>query len=77
MFRWWRALDFERKLPFARDRMVELYFWIVGVYFEPQFSVGRKLMTKVSVLLTILDDIYDAFGTFEELVIFTEAIDRL
>ncbi|CAL8151359.1 unnamed protein product [Prunus armeniaca] len=74
--RWWRALDFERKLPFARDRMVELYFWIVGVYFEPQYSVGRKIMTKVSVLLTILDDIYDAFGTFEELVIFTEAIDR-
>ncbi|XP_068339872.1 (-)-alpha-pinene synthase-like [Pyrus communis] len=74
--RWWRALDFERKLPFARDRMVELYFWIVGVYFEPQYSVGRKIMTKVSVLLTILDDIYDAFGTFEELVVFTEAIDR-
>ncbi|KAI5333423.1 hypothetical protein L3X38_023554 [Prunus dulcis] len=74
--RWWRALDFEGKLPFARDRMVELYFWIVGVYFEPQYSVGRKIMTKVSVLLTILDDIYDAFGTFEELVIFTEAIDR-
>ncbi|ONI12960.1 hypothetical protein PRUPE_4G194400 [Prunus persica] len=74
--RWCRALDLERKLPFARDRMVELYFWIVGVYFEPQYSVGRKIMTKVSVLLTILDDIYDAFGTFEELVIFTEAIDR-
>ncbi|CAN6691178.1 unnamed protein product [Malus baccata var. baccata] len=75
--RWWRALDFERKLPFAKDRMVELYFWIVGVYFEPQYSVGRKIMTKASVLLTILDDIYDAFGTFEELiVVFTEAIDR-
>ncbi|BBH01872.1 terpene synthase 21 [Prunus dulcis] len=74
--RWWRALDFERKLPFARDRMVELYFWIVGVYFEPKYSVGRKIMTKVSVLLTIMDDIYDAFGTFEELVVFTEAIDR-
>ncbi|TQD71980.1 hypothetical protein C1H46_042487 [Malus baccata] len=74
--RWWRALDFERKLPFSKDRMVELYFWIVGVYFEPQYSVGRKIMTKASVLLTILDDIYDAFGTFEELVVFTEAIDR-
>ncbi|KAM5585250.1 (-)-alpha-pinene synthase-like [Rosa sericea] len=74
--RWWKELDFERKLPFARDRKVELFFWIVGVYFEPQYSIGRTIMTKVSILLTILDDIYDAYGTFEELVIFTEAIDR-
>ncbi|KAB2611225.1 (-)-alpha-pinene synthase-like [Pyrus ussuriensis x Pyrus communis] len=71
-----RALDFEGKLPFAISRMVELYFWIVGVYFEPLYSVGRKIMTKVSVLLTIMDDIYDAFGTFEELVVCTKAIDK-
>ncbi|XP_062023570.1 (-)-alpha-pinene synthase-like isoform X2 [Rosa rugosa] len=74
--RWWKELDFERKLPFARDRKVELFFWIVGVYFEPQYSMGRIIMTKVAILLTVLDDIYDAYGTFEELVIFTEAIDR-
>ncbi|XP_062005979.1 (-)-alpha-pinene synthase-like [Rosa rugosa] len=74
--RWWRKLDFEKKLPFARDRVVELFFWIVGVYFEPQYSTGRIIMTKVAVLLIVLDDIYDAYGTFEELVIFTKAIDR-
>ncbi|KAK9942566.1 hypothetical protein M0R45_008222 [Rubus argutus] len=74
--RWWNELDFETKLPFARDRKVELFFWIVGVYFEPQYSTGRSIMTKVSILLTVLDDIYDAYATFEELVIFTEAIDR-
>ncbi|KAM0961654.1 hypothetical protein FF1_021030 [Malus domestica] len=74
--RWWRALEFDRKLPFARDRVVELYFWTVGVYFEPQYSVGRKILAKVNVLLTVMDDIYDSFGTFEELVTFTEAIDR-
>ncbi|KAL6218531.1 hypothetical protein ACLB2K_011741 [Fragaria x ananassa] len=67
---------FERKLPFARDRKVELFFWIVGVYFEPQYSTGRIFMTKVAILLTVMDDIYDAYGTFEELVVFTEAIDR-
>ncbi|KAL6146560.1 hypothetical protein ACLB2K_057238 [Fragaria x ananassa] len=74
--RWWKELDFERKLPFARDRKVELFFWIVGVYFEPQYSIGRIFMTKVAILLTVMDDIYDAYGTFEELVVFTEAIDR-
>ncbi|XP_024164160.1 (-)-alpha-pinene synthase [Rosa chinensis] len=74
--RWWKELDFERKLPFARDRVVEVFFWMVGVYFEPQYSIGRIIMTKVGILLTILDDIYDAYGTFEELMIFTQAIDR-
>lgn len=55
---------------------MELFFWIVGVYFEPQYSTGRIFMTKVAILLTVMDDIYDAYGTFEELVVFTEAIDR-
>ncbi|KAL6283826.1 hypothetical protein ACE6H2_014755 [Prunus campanulata] len=74
--RWWKEVDFKRKLPFARDRIVELYFWVVGVYFEPQYLVGRNIVTKVAALLTAMDDIYDAFGTFEELEIFTEAIQR-
>ncbi|WKA11672.1 hypothetical protein VitviT2T_029148 [Vitis vinifera] len=30
--RWWKELDFATKLPFARDRFVEGYFWIFGVY---------------------------------------------
>ncbi|CAL2266064.1 unnamed protein product [Prunus armeniaca] len=74
--RWWKELDFEKKLPFARDRIVELYFWIVGVYFEPHYMATRKILTKVIALVSVLDDIYDAFGTYEELVIFTGAIDR-
>ncbi|XVE50479.1 hypothetical protein DITRI_Ditri01bG0165500 [Diplodiscus trichospermus] len=41
--RWWKDLDFTRKLPFARDRVVEGYFWIMGVYFKPQYSLSRKM----------------------------------
>ncbi|ONI13049.1 hypothetical protein PRUPE_4G200000 [Prunus persica] len=74
--RWWKEVDFKRKLPFARDRIVELYFWVVGVYFEPQYLVGRNILTKWIALLTAMDDMYDAFGTFEELEIFTEAVQR-
>ncbi|XP_048420081.1 (-)-alpha-pinene synthase-like isoform X2 [Pyrus x bretschneideri] len=74
--RWWKELEFERKLPFARDRIVELYFWTTGVFFEPHYSTARKIMAKVIALGTVMDDIYDAFGTFEELDIFTEAIRR-
>ncbi|KAA3465137.1 (+)-delta-cadinene synthase isozyme A [Gossypium australe] len=29
--RWWKDLDFTKKLPFARDRVIEGYFWIMGM----------------------------------------------
>nr|QJA18327.1 terpene synthase 12 [Andrographis paniculata] len=74
--RWWKALDFKNKLPFARDRMVECYFWILGLYFEPQFQVGRIILSKVIMLASTIDDIYDVHGTLDELQEFTEAITR-
>ncbi|KAJ4723532.1 Terpene synthase [Melia azedarach] len=74
--RWWKDLDFTKKLPYARDRLVELYFWILGVYFEPKYALARKMMTKVIYITSIIDDTYDAYGTFEELELFTEAVKR-
>ncbi|KAE9592954.1 putative lyase [Lupinus albus] len=74
--KWWKGLDFESKLPFARNRIVEVYFWMTGLCFEPHYSLGRKLMTKVISLTSIIDDIYDVYGTFEELQLFTEAVER-
>ncbi|CAK9134282.1 unnamed protein product [Ilex paraguariensis] len=74
--RWWKDLDFSRKLPFARDRLVECYFWILGVYYEPQYFFARKILTKVIAMTSIVDDIYDVYGTLEELVLFTDAIER-
>ncbi|KAF8031674.1 hypothetical protein BT93_D0785 [Corymbia citriodora subsp. variegata] len=74
--RWWKDIDVPRKFPFARDMIVELFFWIVGAYFEPEFVVARYILTKVVALTSILDDIYDVYGTLEELVILTEAIEK-
>ncbi|KAL6311211.1 hypothetical protein AAG906_000480 [Vitis piasezkii] len=74
--RWWKKLDFATKLPFARDRLVEGYFWIVGVYFEPQYLWAIRILTKIIVMTTVIDDIYDAYGTLEEIKHFTEAIER-
>ncbi|KAF5947155.1 hypothetical protein HYC85_017383 [Camellia sinensis] len=75
-FRWWKELDFAKKTPFARDRIVELYFWILGVYFEPQYLLAKRMLTKVIALTSIIDDIYDVYGTLEELALFTDAIER-
>ncbi|XP_048136396.1 (-)-germacrene D synthase-like isoform X1 [Rhodamnia argentea] len=74
--RWWKAIDVPRNFPFARDRIVELFFWISGVYFEPEFALARDILTKVIALTSILDDIYDVYGTLEELALITEAIQK-
>ncbi|KAB1215220.1 (-)-germacrene D synthase [Morella rubra] len=45
--KWWKDLNVAENLPFARDRVVELYFWGLGGGFEPQYSLSRKIFTKV------------------------------
>ncbi|KAD6119280.1 hypothetical protein E3N88_10551 [Mikania micrantha] len=74
--KWWKCFDVPNNLHFMRDRLVENYFWILGVYFEPQYSRARVFLTRVIAISTILDDTYDAYGTYEELVIFTNAVQR-
>ncbi|KAL4310335.1 hypothetical protein GQ457_01G005480 [Hibiscus cannabinus] len=74
--RWWKDLDFESKLPFTRNRLVEGYFWILGVYFEPEYSFAREILTKVIAMASTMDDIYDVHGTFEEFQLFTDEMER-
>ncbi|KAI5440775.1 hypothetical protein KIW84_010302 [Lathyrus oleraceus] len=74
--RWWKRSELGEKLSFARDRIVENYVWTVGTNFKPDFDYFRKVMTKVNALITTIDDVYDLYGTLEELELFTEAIDR-
>ncbi|GLT97888.1 hypothetical protein SLE2022_154320 [Rubroshorea leprosula] len=73
---WWKSLDFSTKLPYARDRIVECYFWIMGVYFEPKYSLARTFLTKVITMASILDDTYDNYGTNKELELLTKCIER-
>ncbi|XP_072974185.1 alpha-humulene synthase-like [Typha angustifolia] len=72
---WWKESDL-LKLGYARDRIVECYFWIVGVPFEPHYSRSRLMTTKVIGLLSILDDTYDVYATLEECRQLTDAIQR-
>ncbi|XP_048131346.1 (-)-germacrene D synthase-like [Rhodamnia argentea] len=74
--RWWKDIDVPRKFPFARDRIVELFFWTLGVYFEPEFAMAGEILTKVISMTSILDDIYDVYGAPEELALLTEAIQK-
>ncbi|KAL8250840.1 hypothetical protein R6Q59_034533 [Mikania micrantha] len=74
--KWWKCFDVPTNLPYARNRLVESYFWSLSVYFEPQYSESRMFLAKVFAVATVLDDTYDAYGTLEELEIFTDAIKR-
>ncbi|XP_022845360.1 isoprene synthase, chloroplastic-like [Olea europaea var. sylvestris] len=73
---WWKDVGLANKLYFARDRLMESFFWSVGMVFEPQFSECRKGLTKVVKLITIIDDVYDVYGSLEELEQFTDAVER-
>ncbi|KAM3327233.1 sesquiterpene synthase 14b [Capsicum chacoense] len=74
--RWWKDLDHANKYPYARDKLVECYYWAMGVYFRPEQRNARRTITKLIVIITITDDLYDAYATYDELVPFTEAIER-
>lgn len=70
--RWWKGLHV--KLPFARDRSAEAYFWILGTYYEPQYSFARKIFNKLFKIVSLVDDTYDAYGTIDELELLTQAV---
>ncbi|KAJ4981402.1 hypothetical protein NE237_032239 [Protea cynaroides] len=74
--RWWTDLDFKEEFCFARDRLVENFIWAVGIISEPQFSQCRKGLTKLICILTVIDDIYDVYGSLDELELLTNAVDR-
>ena len=57
--------------------MVESFVWSIGLTFEPQHANFRRVMTKVGSIITAIDDIYDIYGTPEELKLFTEVVERL
>ncbi|KAK1567118.1 hypothetical protein Q3G72_008384 [Acer saccharum] len=74
--RWWSQLGFKENLSFSRDRLMENYLWAMGINFEPQFSKCRIGLTKFVCILTAIDDMYDVYGSPDELELFTNAVKR-
>ncbi|ESQ55764.1 hypothetical protein EUTSA_v10027480mg, partial [Eutrema salsugineum] len=50
-----------KQLDFVRDRITESYFWSIGIFYEPEFKYYRKILTKIAILIAIMDDIYDIY----------------
>ncbi|KAA3481956.1 terpene synthase 10-like [Gossypium australe] len=73
---WWKELGLGERLTFARDRLMENFLWSVGMIITPQDGKGRRIQTKVNALITVIDDVYDVYGTLDELELFTDAVER-
>ncbi|KAJ0966083.1 hypothetical protein J5N97_027221 [Dioscorea zingiberensis] len=73
---WWKKLGLGERTSFARDRLIECYFCAVGVVFDPEYGFCREELTKVMTLITTLDDVYDVYGSLDELQLFTKAVHR-
>nr|ABA86247.1 (-)-linalool-like synthase [Picea sitchensis] len=73
--RWWKDSGFSQ-MAYARHRHVEFYTLASCIAIDPQHSSFRLGFTKITYLGTVLDDIYDTFGTMDELELFTAAVKR-
>ncbi|KAF0911900.1 hypothetical protein E2562_012727 [Oryza meyeriana var. granulata] len=73
---WWRDLYDSVKLSYTRDRIVELFFWSCGVYYEENYSRSRIMLTKIFGLISMMDDTYDVHATLVECHKLNEAIQR-
>ncbi|XP_057463902.1 (3S,6E)-nerolidol synthase 1, chloroplastic-like [Actinidia eriantha] len=64
------------ELKFARNQPHKWYMWTMATLTDPRFSKQRVELTKPISLIYIIDDIFDVYGTLEELTLFTDAVKR-
>ncbi|KAJ1267461.1 hypothetical protein BS78_07G057900 [Paspalum vaginatum] len=73
---WWNEFLAKSRMTFVRDRIVEAYFWMNGACYDRPYSRSRIILTKITCFVTIIDDMFDTYGTTEECMKFAEAIYR-
>ncbi|KAM6549108.1 hypothetical protein CsatB_020784 [Cannabis sativa] len=76
IIRWWKQLGLVEKLGFARDRPLECFLWVVGIFPGKCYSNVRIELAKTVSILLVIDDIYDTYGSLDELHLFNHAILR-
>ncbi|KAG5413512.1 hypothetical protein IGI04_001079 [Brassica rapa subsp. trilocularis] len=75
--KWYKELDFASKLPpYFRDRVVELHFFVISMYFEPHFSSARIMLTKFVTAETIIDDTFDRYASMSEAESLAKSLER-
>ncbi|KAD3336674.1 hypothetical protein E3N88_32193 [Mikania micrantha] len=76
ILRWWKDLGLWEDLNLARNQPLKWYIVPMVCLANPSFSQERIDLTKIVSLIYILDDIFDIYGTVDELTLLTEAINK-
>ncbi|KAK7246639.1 hypothetical protein RIF29_41509 [Crotalaria pallida] len=76
VFKWWKGLEMAKEVKFARYQPLKWYLWPMACFTDPRFSYQRVELTKSIALVYIIDDIFDVYGTLDQLILFTEAVNR-
>ncbi|KAJ8765529.1 hypothetical protein K2173_014651 [Erythroxylum novogranatense] len=73
---WSLHTGFKEKLPFDEIDIRKCFLVVTGTAMEPQDAILHCECSKLNQLITTIDDIYDVYGTLDELELFTSAIER-
>jgi Terpene synthase family, metal binding domain len=75
--RWWKNLNLGENLKYSRERLLEPYMiWSLGQYFEAEYTRHRIMNAKFDALITVMDDTFDVYGTYEECKLLNDAVQR-
>ncbi|XP_065878824.1 probable terpene synthase 13 [Euphorbia lathyris] len=73
---WWKDVGLSKKLKLARDQPLKWFMWSIAALTDPSLSQQRFDIIKPLSLAYILDDIFDVYGTLQDLTFFTNVVDR-
>lgn len=74
--RWWRSVGLAEELKLLRDQPLKWYTWPMAVLTDPRMSQQRIELAKCISFVYVIDDIFDVYGTVEDLTLFTQAVNR-
>ncbi|KAH9623278.1 hypothetical protein KSS87_022240 [Heliosperma pusillum] len=74
--RWWKGLRLTEELKLARSQPAKWHMWSLACLPAPDMTEQRVELTKAISFVYIIDDIFDVYGTLDELILFTEAVNR-
>ncbi|XP_071722263.1 (3S,6E)-nerolidol synthase 1-like [Rutidosis leptorrhynchoides] len=72
--KWWKDVGLANELKFARDQPLKWYICSSACFTDSSLSNERVKLTKAISFIYLIDDIFDVYGTLDELILFTEAV---
>ncbi|KAI9105207.1 hypothetical protein K1719_022736 [Acacia pycnantha] len=74
--KWWKEVEVAMEMKFGGMKAVKWYMRAMSCLTDPKFSEQRIELTKSVSLVYIIDDIFDVYGSLDDLTCFTDAVNR-